>query len=76
MAKQIKTTYTFDPKDWVIGQSSKLKLYGNLICPSNAGKVAKTILFTCKENKQKKSIWKFKGDPADTSGVKCKPIPN
>ena len=80
MHKKINTDYTFELGDWVLGSLGKrFLLSGNMICPTDDNKMAKTILFSCKANAKGKAVWKFKGDPTEKDsnpgGIKCKPRP-
>lgn len=55
-------------------ETTKCLVSANMLCPKDANKVARMISMCCKKNKAgTKSVWKFKGDPAqDPNNVKCK----
>merc|ERR1712228_208632 len=79
MHKHITTTYKFNADDFTIfGPNYNCNgISGNLNCPADENKIARTVSFCCKV-KRGKAVWKFKGDPAwkDTNPekVKCKKI--
>ena len=72
--KYPSSQYSYAADDFVFKpENSKCLVSANLICPTNDNKVARVISFCCKGNqKGTKSVWKFKGDPAqDPNKVKC-----
>jgi len=75
--KMPNSGYSYKESDFhFFGERPNCKLFANMRCPGDDGKVAPQIRFCCKVNTRGKEIWTFKGDPQqavdDPDAVTCK----